>query len=528
MAMSILSGILGNAFKIEIKKGFKIPTVLFYCDIRHKGQGKSPAINKLQSSIRKVQKNQEKQYCEELEEYKRLKALGEEAQEPKQIPALLVDDFTMEALADNLSHSGGTISGQHELSGFFNAANQYKGGKGNDNEKILNLKDGYSQTIKRKGKQVTIDLVMAVFGGIQPQVWKRTFNNSVHSENGAVERFLYTYEDYKFFYESGEIWDDNNRNCWETILTNALSWYEKLKENPEEQYLKFSPHAFRLYQEWEYKVKNQSLKYPEIIRGYINKIISDCHRIAGLLQCLDCFKNSSIITGEISGDTYQKAIEITEFYFSEFINVMAVLVLDEEQSLNLDDSEIKNLASTLMKIKDQKNEDNYLKFKDIRAAYNKQHKANIKPTSKKIGQLIEKAGLNKTRGQGNYKNKSGKWERATCLICDDKLNTFLNYYSKGHIQHNQHNQTTGNIGSQLSYDEHNHITNINKKEENNKNLVMTDMMKSHHNQNESTDNKDVGYHGYDSYDVSEENNLKTDIPSKELEFDFDIPDSGEI
>jgi hypothetical protein len=289
-----------------------------------------------------------------------------------------------------------------------------------------------------------------------------------------------------------------------------------LKSNQSICFLKLTPEAFELYKEYRNKLVLKAKRYPEIIKGYINKITGDCSRIAGLLHLFDCLNSSHRISGEITAETYNKAIEIADFYLAEYINIMAVLILEKKQSLDLADKELSNLAQTLSKILDHANEDNYLKFNDIREAYNKDHAVNIKPRSKKIGLLIEKAGLNKTNGQVHFKNNSGDWtEKATCLICDDKLKKFLNYYTKEHIQHIHHIQDTANIETQHGYDKKSSYPTYPKKTEDKQPMDIMDMTEKDHIHSENTINRGFGYDGYDGYDDSGKN--KPDQQTKPVE-----------
>ncbi|MDY0362043.1 MAG: DUF3987 domain-containing protein [Desulforegulaceae bacterium] len=531
IAMAIISGITGSSIQVHVKEGYTMPLTLFCCDIRHKGQGKSPLINKLLKTIKEKQKAEEKKYINELAEYQKAKTRGDDdIEKPEQTPALSVDDFTMESLRENPSYSGGLICLVHELAGIFNGANQYKGGKGSDKETILNLKDGQTITIKRKGLQVTLPLAVSISGGMQPPIFKRLFNGNSYTENGTVERFIYTYEQYKTYLETGDIWTQEHQQAWLKRLNNLLLWYETLKSNQSICFLKLTPEAFELYKEYRNNLVLKAKRYPEIIKGYINKITGDCSRIAGLLHLFDCLNSSHRISGEITAETYNKAIEIADFYLAEFINIMAVLILEKKQSLDLADKELSNLAQTLSKILDHANEDNYLKFNDIREAYNKDHAVNIKPRSKKIGLLIEKAGLNKTNGQVHLKNNSGDWtEKATCLICDDELKRFLNYYIKDHIQHIHDIQNTVNTDTQHGYDKKSSYPTYPEKTEDKQAMVMMDMTQKDHIHSENTINKSFGYDGYDGYDVVSKN--KPDQQTKPVEqkqTSFEIFKNGDV
>ena len=110
----------------------------------------------------------------------------------------------------------GFIIVHDELTALVTSMNQYKGGKGNDRQWILQAWSGSPILLVRKGREAgngleTInvpDSCISITGGIQPsEISKIIGNEAGASSDGFAQRFLIAYPEFcpSFYKESGGI-----------------------------------------------------------------------------------------------------------------------------------------------------------------------------------------------------------------------------------------------------------------------------------------------------------------------------------
>lgn len=105
----------------------------------------------------------------------------------------VVSDATVESLQEVLRHStGGIISEQDELSGWFGAMDKYAPGKGAQADRAFWLKafNGGRYTLDRiaRGSSQLPNLSINLLGGVQPEVIRKITSESV--DDGLIQRLL--------------------------------------------------------------------------------------------------------------------------------------------------------------------------------------------------------------------------------------------------------------------------------------------------------------------------------------------------
>lgn len=208
--LSAAASAIGNTRRIQLKRGWTEPTILWTAIVGDSGTMKSPALELALRSLRRRQQEAIKLHAEELEAYKTeamrydlaladWKKSGGEGLPPvePQPPVLKrcwCDDTTMEALAVLLLNNWrGLLMVRDELAGWLGGFDRYAQGKGSDVAKWLEMHGGRSIMVDRKtGTPRTIYVpraAVSVTGGIQPATLQRALGRA-YFENGLAARLL--------------------------------------------------------------------------------------------------------------------------------------------------------------------------------------------------------------------------------------------------------------------------------------------------------------------------------------------------
>lgn len=216
VALPLLAGLasaIGNARRIQLKRKWKEPAILWACIIGDSGTLKSPAMKLAVEPILKHQHDATNQFQRETDVYKIdvlqyekemiawKKSKGEGSPPAEPIKPILkrywCDDVTTEALAVLLQENWrGLLMRRDELSGWVAGFDRYSQHRGGDVAKWLEMHGGRSIMVDRKtSDRRTIYVRFAaicVTGGIQPETLKNALGRT-HFENGFAARLLLAY-----------------------------------------------------------------------------------------------------------------------------------------------------------------------------------------------------------------------------------------------------------------------------------------------------------------------------------------------
>jgi hypothetical protein len=148
-----------------------------------------------------------------------------------------------------------------ELAGLFKSANQYRGGKGSDDEDLLEFWNGTGSTVLRaSGVKADLDgLLLSVFGTIQPDVLASLLKDCSDS-NGKFARFDFVIQPLaasKLSLEDSGSFD----------LTPMLSsLYQKIDALPALK-LELEPDAKRYFTEFYNKAEDKRVAEPCKVSG---------------------------------------------------------------------------------------------------------------------------------------------------------------------------------------------------------------------------------------------------------------------
>jgi hypothetical protein len=206
---------IGNTRRLELKRGWSAPPILWGAIVGESGTAKTPAFKLVMRPVRERQRKALERHAEEMKQYeadlarwekemaawKRDKKTDDDPPQkpdPPQAKRFIVSDTTVEALAPILlANPRGLLLGRDELAGWIGSFDRYagKGKAGADAANWLSMFNAESIIVDRKtGIPRTIYVPQAsvcVCGGIQPAILHRALGIE-HRESGLAARLLLT------------------------------------------------------------------------------------------------------------------------------------------------------------------------------------------------------------------------------------------------------------------------------------------------------------------------------------------------
>ena len=208
--LAALASAIGNTRRIQLKRSWSEPAILWAAIVGDSGTMKSPAMELALKPLRDRQQKTIKRHTEAMQQYKTeamrydialadwKKSGGEslppvEPEEPM-LARCWCDDTTMEALAVLLLQNWrGLLMVRDELAGWLSGFDRYAQSKGSDVAKWLEMHGGRSIMVDRKtGTPRTIYVpraAVSVTGSIQPTTLQQALGRA-YFENGLAARLL--------------------------------------------------------------------------------------------------------------------------------------------------------------------------------------------------------------------------------------------------------------------------------------------------------------------------------------------------
>lgn len=191
--LSVFSFLIGNRIKLQVKKGYNANGIVWLAIVASRGAIKSHPLNLILSPIKALEKKRYDSFQDRLAAYNDLPKDEKAQSEAPEFHPIKISNATAEGLQKNLEiNKAGVMLHFDELSGFFNALNSYKGGKGSDVEFMLSgfNNDDFSVIRKVAGNTYLQNIYFTVAGTIQYEVLAELGAN--FQDNGMLDRFLYT------------------------------------------------------------------------------------------------------------------------------------------------------------------------------------------------------------------------------------------------------------------------------------------------------------------------------------------------
>jgi len=372
---------IGNAMKIEVKKGWQESAVVWLAVVGKAGIGKTPSISNIIFPLEKQNNKEISSYIKDYEKFEHYDNLT--PKDKKDYPEIqkpikkqfIANDITLEALVDlHQENDNGVGVFKDELAGWFKDMNKYK--QGSDLEFWLSTWSGKSvnlNRISRAGSFVSSPMI-PILGGIQPAIFN-SFYTEENKDNGFMDRMLLSYPDLKV-----EKYNDAEMS-YDTInwfSDKIVSFYESIKNNVlrrnrdgsiEPIVLKFSPEAktewIRIFN--EITETQNSDEENEYMKSMLPKQKSYIPRFALLIQVFSDTERKVTERDLISKESILKAEQLSKY----FIAMAKKIKID-----SIETSEIKNV------IVNNKGKSTKEKFQIL---YSQNPKLNKKETSEQLG-----------------------------------------------------------------------------------------------------------------------------------------------
>jgi hypothetical protein len=197
----LLSVIIGNSIKVEVKKGWVESVNLWIALVGKAGVGKTPSINNIIFPLNKINNREIKKYIKESNKFSEYQSLTKEEKERSEEikqpvkSQFIVNDVTLEALVDLHEENKNSIGiFKDELAGFFKDMNKYRAGS--DLEFWLSSWSNKGVSMNRKTAKSSFveSPIIPILGGIQPSILTQFFTEE-NKDNGFIDRMLIIYPD---------------------------------------------------------------------------------------------------------------------------------------------------------------------------------------------------------------------------------------------------------------------------------------------------------------------------------------------
>lgn len=421
---AVLGAALGSSVAVSPKPGWREPLIVWHGHIAESGESKTPAIAELTRPLREEQAREMERYRHRYEQWANIPQKDrKDIPEPPPARTIYASDLTLEGLRAALEHGGhgGILVAQDELSAMITGQGQYKQGRGSDREAWLSLWTGIAAHVLRTKGNVWLDKsCVCLIGGIQPRVFAVTFD-PLRQTDGTLFRFLLVYEPPTHRELGPQVWSDERRGQWDTIVRRALAWSSQ-RDQP--RVILFSDDAQKAFFDWRNDLDADKLDFSPIFRGFLPKAYAYALRLTGLIACLHAFTEGREPPRMIGPDDFERGRRAVEFYLGQTLDALTLLV-DDESSPPAEVSErTLHLADTLAALRDQAHSGR-LAVGHILDEYNRNCPAPLRMNSARaMGALLRSAGLTISNSRHNANGRIG----IHCLVWDKATELFLTRY----------------------------------------------------------------------------------------------------
>ncbi|MBW2110641.1 MAG: DUF3987 domain-containing protein [Deltaproteobacteria bacterium] len=421
-AACIFASVIGSTVEVSPKRSWAEPLILWACDIRPSGAGKTPAARALCRVLYEAQTQADKEHKAALQEWQALPK-KDRGEPPPRARGYFVTDLTLEGLREDHGGHGGKVCILDEVSAFVSAQNQYKKNKGSDRESWLALYDGKPARIVRAGKSITLSGArISIFGGVQPTIWSRIFGGEAGQflTDGTIFRFLPTYGGNGFYPLTPEAWSDENRAVWEKLLRAAMRWADTHQEAGKRKVLCLDQEAQTLFLDWRNELTQTQEDLPPLVRGFIPKLVGYALRFAGVLYLMDTFNRGEEPGAILGVEDIRKGIQVAEFYLGHIIKAMQALTPDEAPEVTEMTPQVVHLTKTLEALRDEV-DNGRLAVGHIQDRFDATCDRSLRVRSPhRMGALLRKCGLTIPAGRFHCNGKHGvrclKWDEKTEML----------------------------------------------------------------------------------------------------------------
>jgi DNA primase catalytic core len=390
---------VGTELVIHRNQAFRVPPTIFSGLVSESGQKKSPILyNIIRHPLNELRQEKIDAYNAAMEDYKAQMQVWEQSEDkgrkpepPKEPTLYYFTNATGEAIPVQASKAPekALLALIDELSGLFNSANSYRGGRGSDKQDTLSYHDGSGQTVLRAGG-IKVDvrkIYLSIFGTIQPEVLKNHITDC-SDPDGQWARFLFVNQPLA----AATLSDDDGQ--FVQISDRITEFYRRIDQLPEMEYHLSRP-AFKRYQQIYHQLEKLRVTHPKAgmravyskMEGYIGRLALNLHVLWEVASGKVCPEE------EIPQSIMEMAIALAKFYIGQ---VKLVHSFSDEEGLAPGIAKLFELSKRL----DTNGKDGWVKAQQYRELF----AAKKRPSAQQARSLMLEAqsmGVGRTRGTGN-------------------------------------------------------------------------------------------------------------------------------
>jgi len=297
--------------------------------VAESSQKKSPIMRAMidrpmQSLREKARKEYQKALADYEEEYRQWKAAkGENKGLPPKEPRPRLYSFS-KSTGEGILYQVAEFPDQalmyrcDELASLFKSANQYRGGKGSDDEDLLEFWNGTGSTVLRAtGTKADLDgLLLSVFGTIQPDVLAALLKDCSDA-NGKFARFDFVFQPVA----ASKLPEEDSGGFDITPMLSAL--YTKIDSLPALK-MDLSPDAKRLFTVFYNAMEERRETEPKQgIRAMVGKMPEKVGKMAAIIYALTCAFNGIEVNPLIPKTAVEAAIKFVKFSSDQIASLYA-------------------------------------------------------------------------------------------------------------------------------------------------------------------------------------------------------------
>lgn len=396
--LALVSGMVGRARCITIKKGWSEPGNTFIGLVAKSGVGKSPATNSLFRPVYQIEKKNQEKYRQEMDAYEMMLVVWQKKKdpdEPKPQPPgrkdIILDDWTIESAADALiTNPKGILLYRDELAGMLLDLDKYTGEKGSTKTRLMTAYDAkkpwkISRINSRRAGYIQNPCI-SLYGGIQDQVACQLFSRT-DQDSGFLGRFIFIQAIQKnpsLFTEEEET-EDTTRTI--DYLVRALEKIDLVEGNS--KYIGVKEEAKGLYIAWHDALSREAwLCVDDGETGLISKVRAQGLRICLLLHIIEKIMNGENEMDAVSPDTMSRALSMMNWLQAHTKATWQML----KQKAQAPTGQAVRVAQAIYEIQDQI-KGGWLSTRAITEQTNKAKDARFHLQSAKVGRICTSIGL---------------------------------------------------------------------------------------------------------------------------------------
>ena len=319
---------IGNAWEIEVKKGWREGPNLYAAVVADPGSGKTPAlriairpIDAIQNRLTDAYRAAKKRHDVELAEWESaIKATRGAKPEPPVYEHVWTTDPTTEALASMLANTKGLAFTRDELVGWVMSMDAYRSGKGADRQHYLSMWGRASIKIDRRSQPDPIIVrtpCLSVVGGIQPDKLPMLVEKG-DTDDGFLDRLLWAYPDLGSSRWTDAGVDEQAETDVDRLFMalHELKGWERVPGTTIPNVARFDGGAHAIWREWfdEREAEERSDDLPASLKGTWAKLPGQLARVALILHVAWAVDAGAEVSRLIPQATIAAAADLMDYF----------------------------------------------------------------------------------------------------------------------------------------------------------------------------------------------------------------------